>query len=206
VFPADKPLIFDRVAHVVSEECSTSTLREIFIEKFSELDDRIADSLRSTLRVWAPGVEIIAVRATKPTIPTEVRANFEQVQVERTKLGIAQQRQRVLEVEAQTKKLVAEIQARTTAAVANISMAKQLLEQEGQQRISAINNDITRARATAEADAEHYRVLKLAEADEKRLTPAFLQLTQIQALANASKVYFGDKLPNMYIDRPTIAN
>lgn len=145
------------------------------------------------------------MRASKPKIPPTVLANFEAAEAERTKLGIAKQRQHVLEVEAQTKKLVAEIEARTNAAVSNISMAMRLLEQEGEQRISAINNDVTRARATAEADAEHYRVLKLAEADEKRLTPQFLQLTQIQALANASKVYFGDKLPSMYVDRPTAA-
>jgi len=200
---ADKPLIFDRVAHVVSEECSTSTLRQIFIEDFTTLDDRIAEALRSTLKVWAPGVEVIAVRASKPRVPAQVRANFELVEVEKTKLLIAQQAQRVVEVEAETEKLVAQISARKSADVANITLGKQLMEREAQRRLSAIDNEISTTRSRAVADAEHYRALKVADANKQRLTPQYLQLVQIQSLSNASKVYFGDKLPSMYVDRTT---
>ncbi|CAE7947781.1 erlin1 [Symbiodinium sp. KB8] len=199
--PADKPLIFDRVAHVVSEECSTSSLREIFIEKFSELDDRIAGALRETLERWAPGVEVIAVRASKPRVPQQVKANFELVEVERTKLLIARESQLVMGLQAETEKLVAQINARQEAEVANITMAKRLMESEAQRTISAIADEISTARSRAEADNEHYRAVRLAEANKRRLTPEYLQLVQIQAMANATKVYFGEKLPSMYVDR-----
>ena len=198
---ADKPLIFDRVAHVVSEECSTSSLREIFIEKFSELDDRIAGALRETLERWAPGVEVIAVRASKPRVPQQVKANFELVEVERTKLLIARESQLVMGLQAETEKLVAQINARQEAEVANITMAKRLMESEAQRTISAIADEISTARSRAEADSEHYRAVRLAEANKRRLTPEYLQLVQIQAMANATKVYFGEKLPSMYVDR-----
>lgn len=77
----DRAWIFDRVHHIVNEICSVWTLREVFIDRFSELDDLIAASLRSTLAVWAPGVEIIAVRTSKPDVPSELRANFERAEV-----------------------------------------------------------------------------------------------------------------------------
>jgi hypothetical protein len=40
-----------------------------------------------------------------------------------------------------------------------------------------------------------------AEANEQRLTPAFLEYVHILALSNNTKVYFGDKLPNMMIEK-----
>ena len=35
---------------------------------------------------YAPGIEIIGVRVTKPTIPESVKRNFEQMEEERTKV------------------------------------------------------------------------------------------------------------------------
>lgn len=39
--------------------------------------------------------------------------------------------------------------------------------------------------------------MKAAEADKARLTPEYLQLQLILALANNTKIYFGDKIPAM---------
>ena len=35
---------------------------------------------------YAPGIEILSVRVTKPTIPESIRRNFEQMEEERTKV------------------------------------------------------------------------------------------------------------------------
>jgi hypothetical protein len=40
---------------------------------------------QDSCNVWAPGIEIIAVRVTKPRIPDSVRAAFENMQAEATK-------------------------------------------------------------------------------------------------------------------------
>jgi hypothetical protein len=34
-------------------------------------------SLNKDLQVWAPGIEILSVRVTKPNIPERIRRNFE---------------------------------------------------------------------------------------------------------------------------------
>ena len=43
-----------------------------------------------------PGLQVQAVRVTKPKIPESIRKNFELMEAEKSKLLIAQQRQKVL--------------------------------------------------------------------------------------------------------------
>ena len=52
----------------------------------------------------APGLFIQAVRVTKPKIPENIRRNYEAMEAEKTKLLIAEQRQRVVEKEAETER------------------------------------------------------------------------------------------------------
>lgn len=44
------------------------------------------DALQVDCTRYAPGIEIISVRVTKPTIPDSIRRNFEQMEEERTKV------------------------------------------------------------------------------------------------------------------------
>lgn len=46
------------------------------------------DALQVDCTRYAPGIEIISVRVTKPTIPGSIRRNFEQMEEERTKVAI----------------------------------------------------------------------------------------------------------------------
>ncbi len=74
-------------------------------------------ALQSSCDQWAPGLEIIAIRVTKPRIPESIRANYEQMETEKTKLLIAAQAQRVVQKEAQTDKKRAVIEAEKILAV-----------------------------------------------------------------------------------------
>jgi hypothetical protein len=49
------------------------------------MDDILLKALQDSCNVWAPGIEIIAVRVTKPRIPDSVRQAFENMQAEATK-------------------------------------------------------------------------------------------------------------------------
>lgn len=44
------------------------------------------EALQADCTRYAPGIEIISVRVTKPKIPESVRRNFEQMEEERTKV------------------------------------------------------------------------------------------------------------------------
>lgn len=44
------------------------------------------DAIQKGCSQYAPGIEIISVRVTKPNIPASIRRNFEQMEEERTKV------------------------------------------------------------------------------------------------------------------------
>lgn len=44
------------------------------------------DALQADCTKYAPGIEIISVRVTKPSIPESIRRNFVQMEEERTKV------------------------------------------------------------------------------------------------------------------------
>ncbi|KAH0466022.1 hypothetical protein IEQ34_006125 [Dendrobium chrysotoxum] len=62
------------------------------------------------------------------------------------------------------------------------------------------------AREKSQADANFYRVMKEAEANKPKLTPEFLELKFIEAIANNSKIFFGEKVPNMVFDQRLLGN
>ena len=47
------------------------------------------DALQGDCTRYAPGIEIISVRVTKPRIPESIRRNFEQMEEERTKVQLS---------------------------------------------------------------------------------------------------------------------
>lgn len=51
-----------------------------------QIDEKMKDALQVDCTRYAPGIEIISVRVTKPTIPASIRRNFEQMEEERTKV------------------------------------------------------------------------------------------------------------------------
>lgn len=51
-----------------------------------QIDEKMKDALQVDCTRYAPGIEIIGVRVTKPRIPDSIRRNFEQMEEERTKV------------------------------------------------------------------------------------------------------------------------
>lgn len=53
---------------------------------YFQIDEKMKDELQADCTRYAPGIEIISVRVTKPTIPDSIRRNFVQMEEERTKV------------------------------------------------------------------------------------------------------------------------
>lgn len=196
--------IFDKLHHELNQFCSSHTLREVYIEQFETLDESLATAIQRDCNKWAPGVEIIAVRVTKPRIPDSIARNFIDMEAEKTKLLIVTETQKVVEKEAETERKKATIQAEKVADVSRINMQRQIEEKEAQKKVAQIEDEMHGNREKAIADAESYKVAKEAEANEARLTPAFLEYMHIMSMANNTKVYFGSELPSMYVDRGSL--
>jgi len=194
----DQTWIYDKIHHEINQICSRSTLEEMYITKFDALDETLRDALQTDIDEWAPGIKIIAIRVTKPRIPSSISANYEAIESERTKLKVAEQTQRLVEKTAETDRKRALIEAEKVAAVAGVELERQLKHKQNAQQIATIDNEMTAAKARADADAELYRATKEAEANQVRLTPELLQLEAVRALANNTKVFWGEKLPSIY--------
>uniref|UniRef100_A0AAY5F2F6 Erlin-1 n=2 Tax=Electrophorus electricus TaxID=8005 RepID=A0AAY5F2F6_ELEEL len=196
----DKTLIFNKIHHELNQFCSVHTLQEVYIELFDIIDENLKTALQKDLNSMAPGLTIQAVRVTKPKIPEAIRRNFEMMEAEKTRLLITAQTQKVVEKEAETERKKAIIEAQKVAQVAEIQFKQKIMEKETEKRISEIEDAAFMAREKAKADAEFYTAAKSAEANRLKLTPEYLELMKYQSIASNSKIYFGQDIPNMFVD------
>uniref|UniRef100_A0A671Q000 Erlin-1 n=1 Tax=Sinocyclocheilus anshuiensis TaxID=1608454 RepID=A0A671Q000_9TELE len=196
----DKTLIFNKIHHELNQFCSVHTLQEVYIELFDIIDENLKTALQKDLNAMAPGLTIQAVRVTKPKIPEAIRRNYELMEAEKTRLLITAQTQKVVEKEAETERKKAIIEAQKMAQVAEIHFQQKVMEKETEKKISEIEDSAFLAREKARADAEYYTAAKFAEANRLKLTPEYLELIKYQAIAANSKIYFGQDIPNMFVD------
>ncbi|KAJ8250767.1 hypothetical protein COCON_G00226890 [Conger conger] len=196
----DKTLIFNKIHHELNQFCSVHTLQEVYIELFDIIDENMKTALQKDLIIMAPGLTIQAVRVTKPKIPESIRRNFEMMEAEKTRLLITAQTQKVVEKEAETERKKAVIEAQKVAQVAEIHFQQKVMEKETEKKISEIEDAAFLAREKARADAEFYTAQKSAEANTMKLTPEYLELMKYQAIAANSKIYFGQDIPDMFVD------
>lgn len=191
----DKIAIFDKIHHAINEFCSVHTLQEVYIDKFSQLDESLKTALESSNQQWAPGIEIIAIRVTKPRIPETIRLKYEAMESEKTKLLIASQRQKVVESEELTALKKAVIEAEQQAAVARINAEKDVSVKEAQKEIASIEDDVLVGREKSLADSDFYRSAKEAESNRLLYTPEVLTAELLRASTTNVQINYGDKVP-----------
>jgi len=196
----DRTWIFDKIHHEINQFCSRHTLQEVYVSKFGDLDEALRDALQADIDVWAPGIRIVAIRVTKPRIPDTIRRNYEQIEAERTKLQIAEQNQKLVEKEAETDRKRAVIEAEKAAQVEQIQLERQLAETRNNQAMQNIENEMHLAHANAVSDAKLYAAQREAESNSALLTPEYIQLAAVRAIGNTTKVYFGERLPSIFLD------
>jgi len=196
----DKTLIYNKIHHELNQFCSVHNLQEVYINLFDQIDENLKLALQQDLAVLAPGVVIQAVRVTKPKIPEQIRKNYEIMEGEKTKLMITTERQKVVEKEAETERKRALIEADKMSQVSKIQWDQKIMERESQRRMSEIEDSTHLAREKAHADAEFYNMERRALANKLLLTEQYLELKRTEALAANNKVYFGNSIPDMFLD------
>jgi regulator of protease activity HflC (stomatin/prohibitin superfamily) len=196
----DKMWIFDKIHHEINQFCSSHTLQEVYVTQFDQIDDHLSRSLQLSCDTWAPGIEIISVRVTKPIIPDSIKENFVMIESEKAKRQIAEETQKVSTTLAETRKIEATIKADQELEVAKIDYKKQVAESEAKRDIQAVQDSVHLAREKALTDAEFYRLQKQADAHSSLLTPEFLKYTELNGIAKVDKVYFGEHIPTFLGD------
>jgi len=202
----DKAWIFDKIHHEINQFCSSHTLQEVYIDLFSTLDESLVVALQSDIDKYAPGITIVAVRVTKPTIPKTILTKYEQMEEEKTKLLVAIQQANVERQLSETHKMKAEINAQQLASVSLIDKDRTIQEKQADKKIKQIEDETYLGQQKAVADAEFYTIQKRAEANKLLYTPEFLQYAQSQALSQNTKIYFGEKIPSVLLDAHSTHN
>jgi len=82
----DKTWIYDKIHHEINQFCSAHSLQQVYIDMFDRIDETMKEAIQRDCTRYAPGIEIINVRVTKPNIPPSIRRNFELMEEERTKV------------------------------------------------------------------------------------------------------------------------
>lgn len=196
----DRALIFDKIHHELNQFCSVHTLHEVFIDLFDQIDENLKTALQQDLTELAPGLKILAVRVTKPKIPETIRRNYEAMESEKTQLLISIQHQKLVEKEAETERKKSVIEAEKIAQISKIQYEQKIMEKESLQKIDSIENTMQTDRLKNQADADFYIAQKKADANKLLLTKEYLELTKYEALAKNNKIYFGENIPNMFIN------
>lgn len=157
-------------------------------------------ALQQDLTELAPGLKILAVRVTKPKIPETIRRNYEAMESEKTQLLISIQHQKLVEKEAETERKKSVIEAEKIAQISKIQYEQKIMEKESLQKIDSIENTMQTDRLKNQADADFYIAQKKADSNKLLLTKEYLELKKYEALAKNNKIYFGENIPNMFIN------
>jgi len=196
----DKTLIYNKIHHELNQFCSVHNLQEVYINLFYRIDEDLKTALQNDLNQLAPGLVVQAVRVTKPKIPEQIRQNYESMEGEKTKLLITNERQKVVEKEAETERKRAIIEAEKVALVAKIQWEQKIMEKESEKKMAEIEDMTHLGREKAKADAEYYKSQRQAESYKLLLTREYLEMRRYEALGTNNKVYFGNNIPSMFLD------
>lgn len=121
--------------------------------------------------------------------------NYENIESQRTKLQIATQEQKVKEQQAETVRKEARIRAESEAEIKQIEMQRMVAAKQAEKQIEDIQNSIFTEREKSKADAHHYKIKKMIEAEQQQLTPQYLRKLAIESFSKNNKVYFGESIP-----------
>lgn len=194
----DRLWIYDKIHNEINQFCTKHTLEEVYITLFDTLDEILVESLQIDLKVWAPGVEILGVRVTKPRIPESIRKNYEEMESERTRLLIVTENQKVQLQEAETKKQQEIIRAKSRLEVAKINIQRETNEKVNQKKISDIENKMALDRTKIETDAEFYKATRELETLQQKFSKEFLESTAVDALVSNVDFYIGNDIPDYF--------
>lgn len=182
------------VAHVMNEMCTTLSLHEIFITKFAEMDETLSAQLQMKLDVWCPGLQIVNVRLTKPSIPPDIQKHFETLSNIASELKVQVERQKNTLRTAEKDRTLEKMMAEKEAAVATMHYQRLHSDAERQVAISNVTTATEVATFREHANAMCYGKLQEAKANIQRITPEFLAFQRTQSLRNTD-FYYGNRLP-----------
>ena len=184
-------LVFDRIKEELRIYCANSTIDEVYNTKFLEIVAQVKENLKESIdRLGDGGLEVLNLVVPKPEIPRDIALNYKQVKVQWTEQLVATQQQKTEAIKKETEKIIAIADAERNKTVLKIKIQEKIIEKEGDMNISAISNNILKAKEENIANIEKYKIEKEAEANKALYTSEYVQLNLAKAMSNNTKYYF----------------
>lgn len=190
----DRFLVLDEVKPNVADFCSRHTAQEIVIDKFEMFDDFVRNRIQEKNDALGTGVQISFVRITTPRFPVDMQKHFQDLANEKTRKRVLEQQQESEKIRKATEQMVArkdnDMKMEAVRHENDVLLARIQARQEEQK----INNQIIVE--TAKANAEKL-TLEAQALQAMHNVRGYVELKQAEALSHNTKVYWGDKLPNL---------
>jgi regulator of protease activity HflC (stomatin/prohibitin superfamily) len=157
----DKQLIFDKITYEMAQFCSKTSLQEVFIDKFDQIDEFLSAVLQRSLDQYAPGLKIVSVRLSKPIVPTEVQENYKK---------IVQYQTEILKAKTEQQKELLHIQTENEKSLSRLNSEKELalskLKSDHERKIYEI--DANKLFELAQTEALRQKEIARISADEQK--------------------------------------
>jgi hypothetical protein len=111
-------------------------------------------ALSQDLKKWAPGIEILSIRVTKPTIPKKILQNVEQMEKVKVEFLLAVEKERTVMEERRTNQSQARIKAEADLSVKRIELEKLLDRKKNELKMAKIEAEIIVEREKALVNSE----------------------------------------------------
>lgn len=190
-------LVFDRVKEELKIFCANATIDDVYNTRFLDIVGTVKHNTEvSIARLFEvknsnkTGIQILNLVIPKPEIPEDIANNYKQVKVQWTEQLVATQQQKTEKIKKETESIKAIADAERFKAVLEIKIQEKVLDKQGDQNISTINNQIVKEKEENIANIEKYKIEKQAEANRALYTPEYVKLNMAKALANNTKLYF----------------
>jgi len=193
--------VTDQVKSQVSQLCSKHSVSDLYIHLFASMDEAIQSALTKILVEWAPDIQVLSVRTTKPQLPQILADEYQAVENARAQLQVISQKQATALSKASNDAKRQVLQAERALEIARINAARRLETAASRQEIADIDNGMLLERAKQHADAQHERAIRAATAEQSLLTHPYLQHLRATMLFNSTtEAYFGDKVPRVIFE------
>ncbi|VBB18273.1 erlin-2-B [Yasminevirus sp. GU-2018] len=154
----DKPLIFDKITYEMAQFCSKTSLQEVFIEKFDQIDEFLSGILQKSLDQYAPGLKIISVRLSKPIVPNEVQENYKKIVQYQTEIlkSKTEQQKELLKIQTENEKSMSQLNSEKELALSKLKsdQERKIYEIEANKLFELAQTEALREKEIARITAE----------------------------------------------------
>ena len=118
------------------------------------MDEELVKSLNKDLVTWAPGIEILSIRVTKPKIPERIKKNFEEMEKLKVDYYIAVEKEHVKLEEEQTIQKQKVIKEDSNLEVKKIELQRMIEKKQNELAMGRIEGEMIFEKSKTQIEAE----------------------------------------------------